>query len=113
MKHGELYWANLPDRGGREQRGRRPVLVWQDKEAFPGLPTVLIIPLTSKMDALRFAGTLAVQPSHENGLTSPSVVLVFQLGACDLRRLEENLGRLGEEDLARVRELAMKLQKLT
>ncbi len=113
MKHGELYWANLPDRGGREQRGKRPVLVWQDMEAFSGLPTVVIIPLTSKMDTLRFTGTLAVQPSHENGLASPSVVLVFQVGACDLRRLEDKLGRLGDDDLARVRELAMKLQKLT
>jgi len=113
MKYGDVLWVDLPDRGGREQRGRRPAIIWQDLEAFSNLPTVLIIPLTAQMDTLRFAGTLPIQPSPENGLRAPSVALVFQLGACDVRRMGERLGQLDDTDLARVRELVMKLQKLS
>ena len=44
MIYGDIYWVDLPDRGGREQRDRRPVIIFQDIEAYGSLPTVLIIP---------------------------------------------------------------------
>jgi len=43
LKLGDVHWVELPDRGGREQRGRRPAVIWQDTATFPLLPTVLII----------------------------------------------------------------------
>lgn len=112
MKHGDIYWVTLPDRGGREQRGRRPAIIWQDTDLFPALSTVLLIPLTSRLDTLRFGGTLLVQPSAGNGLASPSVALVFQLGACDVRRLDGHMGRLEDTDLSAVRDLIMRFLKL-
>ncbi|MBI4601434.1 MAG: type II toxin-antitoxin system PemK/MazF family toxin [Planctomycetes bacterium] len=110
MSHGDVHWIDLPDRGGREQRGRRPAIVWQDTAAFPRLPTVLVIPFTSRLDALRFAATRRVEPTPMNGLTSPSVALVFQLGACDIRRLRERIGRLDSPDLEAIKSLALSLQ---
>lgn len=112
MKHGDLFWVDLPDRGGREQRGRRPAIIWQDTDGFPGLPTVLLIPLTSRLAALRFPATVRVEPSSENGLAVPSVALVFQLGASDIGRVRDRLGELSVRDLARVGEIARRLQKL-
>jgi mRNA-degrading endonuclease toxin of MazEF toxin-antitoxin module len=112
VKHGDVFWVDLPDRGGREQRGRRPAIIWQDTSAFPRLPTVLIIPLSAQLDTLRFAGTVLVQPSAANGLAVPSVALVFQLGACDIRRIGQRLGQLDAPDLAKIREIALSLQNL-
>jgi mRNA interferase MazF len=112
MTHRELYWVDLPDRRGREQRGRRPAVIWQDTTALAGLPTVLVVPLTSRLDAVRFPGTLGIDPSPANGITVPSVALVFQLGACDVRRLGQKLGRLDAGDVVRVCDIARKLQKL-
>jgi mRNA interferase MazF len=43
---------------------------------------------------LRFAYTLRVEPSAMNGLTVPSVLLVFQLRAIDQQRILGTLGRL-------------------
>ena len=63
MKHGDVFWVHLPDRGEREQRGRRPAIVWQYTSAFPRLPTILIIPLSAQLDTLRFPGTVLLQPS--------------------------------------------------
>jgi mRNA interferase MazF len=111
MNHGDVYWANLPDRGGHEQRGRRPVVIWQDTANFP-LPTVLIIPFTANQAALRYAATLLIQPTATNGLTSSSVALVFQLGACDVSRLGDRLGHLDDADLAHLQDLARRLQML-
>jgi len=110
---GDLYWVNLPDRGGREQRGRRPAIIWQDIQAFLNLPTVVTIPLTSRLDALRFAATVRIVPSSANGLTTPSVAFVFQVGATDIRRIQQRLGRLEDETLTQIAELAKRLQKLT
>ena len=111
MNLGEIYWAELPDRGGHEQRGRRPAIVWQDTQAFPQLPTILIIPLTAQLDTLRFGATLLIQPSKLNQLAAPSVALVFQLGACDVRRFGRQVGRLDDIDLQRVSEVVKKLQR--
>jgi mRNA interferase MazF len=109
---GDVHWVDLPDRGGREQRGRRPAIIWQDQAAFPQLPTCLVIPLSSQQGALRFGGTMLIHPSPENGLTLPSVALVFQLGACDLRRIGQRIGRLSQGDLDAIRAIARTLQGL-
>lgn len=111
MKYGDVFWADLPDRGGREQQGRRPVVIWQDTTNF-SLPTVLVIPLTGNLSALRFPATVSVQPSATNGLSNPSVALVFQLGACDVQRLRTRLGELDAADLARLQDMAKRLQNL-
>ena len=110
MKLGDVYWVDLPDRGGREQRGRRPAIIWQDAATFQQLPTVLLIPLSSQLSALRFACTTLIQPTPLNGLSVPSAALVFQLGATDIRRIGERIGKLSDEDLARIRTLAKQLQ---
>ena len=112
MRLGDVHWVELPDRGGREQSGRRPAVVWQDSAAFPQLPTILIIPLSSQQGTLRFGGTVLIQPSPANGLSLPSVALVFQLGACDVRRVGQRLGRLSDQDLATIQGIARKLQGL-
>ena len=65
MNVGDLHWVELPARGGHAQGGRRPAIVAQKTAT---LPTVLIVPLTSQLDALRFPGTVLVEAGKENGL---------------------------------------------
>ncbi len=112
MNYGDVFWVDLPDRGGREQRGRRPAVIWQDTAAFARLPTVLIIPLTSRLDALRFPGSVCIDPTATNGLATASVAMVFQLGACDVRRIGQQLGKLDDADLQALQRIARELQKL-
>jgi mRNA-degrading endonuclease toxin of MazEF toxin-antitoxin module len=86
---GELRWVEMPARGGHAQAGRRPAIIIQQTDT---LPTVLLIPLTSQQDALRFAGTVLVEPDGRNGLRQPSVALVFQLTAVDKKFINARLG---------------------
>ena len=95
MKRNDIVMVELPPPlggAGREQSGRRPALVLQDET--PDLPTIVVAPLTSQLAALRFPYTLRVEPSPDNGLSMPSVLLLFQLQVVDRRRLLRVLGAL-------------------
>jgi mRNA-degrading endonuclease toxin of MazEF toxin-antitoxin module len=97
MKLGEIRWVELLPRGGHAQAGKRPAIIFQDEENTKELPTVLIIPLTTQQDALRFAGTIFVEATTENGLRRASVALVFQLTAVDKRFVKDSLGAVSDE----------------
>ncbi len=96
---GEVCWVELPPRGGRAQAGRRPAVILQ---SIANLPTTLIVPLTSQLDALRFPSTVLVEADAQNGLRRASVALVFQLTAVDRRHIADRLGTISKEVLAEI-----------
>ena len=63
---------------------------------------LMIAPVTSNLAAVRFGFTVQVEPSTENGLTSSSVVMVFQMRAIDKARIVRKIGRVSEADMARI-----------
>lgn len=91
---GEVRWVELAPKGGHAQEGRRPPVIVQDQKASTKLPTVLVIPLTSQLDALRFPGTVLLEADSDNGLRRASVALVFQLTAIDQRYISKRIGNL-------------------
>lgn len=93
MNAGEIFWVEFPARGGRAQAGRRPAIVIQKEES---LPTVLLIPLTSQQDSLRFSGTILIESDADNNLRQPSVALVFQLTAVDKNFIKDKLGTISD-----------------
>ena len=66
------------------------------------LPTTLVVPLTSQLDALRFASTVLVEADSNNALRRASVALVFQLTAVDNRYIGNRLGTLSREVLEEI-----------
>jgi mRNA interferase MazF len=96
---GEVCWVDLPARGGHAQAGRRPAIILQDVTT---LPTTLIVPLTTQLDALRFPGTVLVEPDAKNGLRLPSVALVFQLTAVDNRFITGKVGSISDKILEEI-----------
>jgi mRNA interferase MazF len=99
---GDIYWVEFPSTNGHEQAGRRPAIILQEESMGGGLPVAFAIPLTSSLKALRFSGTVRIDPSSENRLTQPSVALVFQLRAVDRRRFGELVGTISQEHLAAI-----------
>jgi mRNA interferase MazF len=77
-------------------------LIVQKDVFLASLPTVLIIPFTSTAGAGRFAGTFSVQPDGQNGLTLPSIALVFQARAVDKRDCVQRLGLVDDVTLDRI-----------
>ena len=103
MKLGDIYLVALPQIGGREQMGKRPAIILQEEEFK--LPTVLIVPLTTKIKALYFAGTVLIQPDDKNHLDKESVALAFQLRAIDRKRLSNKIGQLKEDQITKLQGL--------
>ena len=102
MARGDIVTVDLPasaSRAGHEQVGYRPAIVVQTDITDASLPTTMIIPMTSNLGALRYPHTLLIDPSIQNGLTVPSVLMVFQLRAIDKRRIGNRIGRLDQRHL--------------
>jgi mRNA interferase MazF len=95
---------------GHTQAGIRPAVIVQEDQATLRLPTVLIVPFTSTQGTLRFPGTLLVQPDGLNGLTMPSVALLFQMAAIDQTNCFQQLGVL---DAVTLDQIFAELDKLT
>jgi mRNA interferase MazF len=110
MQKGEVWRVNFPPVPGHAQAGIRPAVIVQEDKAIASLPTVLVVPFTGTQAAARFPGTLAVRPDSRNGLTAPSVALVFQLIAVDQRYC---LQRLGVIDTVTLDQIFAELDRLT
>lgn len=100
MARGDIFLVSLPESEGREQSGRRPAVAVQTDLA--GEPMLMIAPITSSLAALRFNFAVRIEPTSENGLTMPSVVMVFQMRAVDKKRIMRRIGQLSPEDMGRV-----------
>ena len=109
MTIGEIHWVELPDSGGREQAGRRPAIVIQNDDYAGSLPTVLVVPLSSAIAALRFPGTAPIKADKSSGLRIDSVALVFQLRAIDRGRIKDKIGVVSESELVDIRSELTKL----
>ena len=102
MTKGEVWRVRITPAPEHAQSGERPAIILQDGPLIASLPTVLIVPFTSKPAASRFACTLLVHPDQQNGLAAPSVALVFQLRALDKRDCLQRLGVLNQPTLDQV-----------
>ncbi|MCG7849065.1 MAG: type II toxin-antitoxin system PemK/MazF family toxin [ANME-2 cluster archaeon] len=93
MREGDIYLVEIPSSGGHEQAGQRPAIIVQ-VSSLERLPTVLIVPLTSKLRAADFPFTFIIEPDNLNNLNVVSVALVFQLRAIDKRRMKNKIGKI-------------------
>lgn len=86
MTRGDVYRVRLPDARGHEQRGPRYTVIVQ-ADALLGLSTALVAPTSRSAAAATFRPEVDVAGSTTR-------VLVEQLRAVDLRRLDQHVGRL-------------------
>ena len=100
-QRGDLYYADLGRGIGSEQEGYRPVVIIQNNMGNKHSPTVIIAAITGKVGAKAKLPTHYVLPA-ENGLETPSIVLLEQIRTIDKRRLEGRIGRLPEKHIFQV-----------
>lgn len=100
MARGDVLLVSLPMSDGREQSGRRPAVAVQTNIA--GEPMLMVAPITSNLNASRFAFSVQIEPSEENGLTQTSVVMIFQMRAIDKKRIVRTVGKLSDQDMQKV-----------
>ncbi len=103
MPRGDVLDVDLPIvPGSRVQGGRRPAVLLLTEEAARGNPVVTVVPVTGTVEAIRFQFTFQIAPSPANGLTAPSVALVFQVMAIDRTAIARRRGHLEDEYIAQL-----------
>ncbi len=100
MARGDILLVALPNSDKREEKGNRPAIAVQTDG--PNSPMLMIVPITSALAARRFAFTIALEPSPMNGLTLPSIAMVFQMRAIDRKRIIRTIGRLEPKYLSQL-----------
>ncbi|MCS7301802.1 MAG: type II toxin-antitoxin system PemK/MazF family toxin [Fimbriimonadales bacterium] len=113
MERGDIHWVELGEPRGHRQAGRRPAIVAQSQAFAEALPTVLMIPLTTRLEALRFPATILIEPDEQNGLRRPSVALVFQIAPVDKRYIFDRLGVISREQISLVESILRDLLEIS
>lgn len=90
MTRGDAYRVRLPAGRGREQRGPRYGIIVQ-ADALLGLSTAIIAPTSRRAAPATFRPEVLLAGE-------PTRVLVEQLRAVDLHRLDEHVGRLAPDE---------------
>ena len=91
---GEVYWADLSPVTGREQAGRRPVLVISHDVFNERSGTVIAMAITSQAQRAGFPLTLEIADS---GLPKRSWLKISQLRTLSIVRLGERITTLSPE----------------
>jgi len=86
------------------QTGKRPVIVIQRDGLNNLFETILIVPLTSNLKALRFKGAVEILADKQNGLRADSAALVFQLRVVskNLFSQQQRVGKVSDDILNQV-----------
>lgn len=98
IKRGDIYIADLEKVKGSEQGGIRPVVIIQNNIGNRFSPTVIVAPVTSKVEKKH------KQPTHVYfdkvaDLDKSSVIMMEQLRTIDKSRLSDYMGHIDKENM--------------
>ncbi len=94
-----MLWAELDPAKGREQAGRRPVVVISHDVFNERSGTVIAMAITSQPQKAGFPLTVELM---RGGLPKRSWIKVGQIRTLSVERLGRRIGRISPEELLRV-----------
>ncbi len=102
VNRGDLFYANLSPVLGSEQGGIRPVLVIQNDVGNKYSPTIIVAPITSRMNKTKLPTHVKINASEKYGLPKESVVLLEQIRTIDKQRLKDRIGKFDKRRMSEV-----------
>jgi len=96
---GEIRWADLNPARGREQAGKRPVLILSHDVFNERSGTVIAVALTSQPQRAGFPLTLDLQ---SRDLPKRSWVKISQIRTISVQRIGSRIGRASPEEIAKI-----------
>lgn len=106
IKQGDVVWLNLSPTIGSEQSGIRPCIVIQSNILNKYAPTIIVIPLTSKVEKGIHPQNLFI-PSTLSGLPKDSMALVNQIRTIDKKRIVKISGNIGDEIINKLTDIVL------
>ena len=102
-RRGDIYMANLNPFKGSEQGGTRPVVVLQNDIGNFYCPTLIVSPLTSRLEKNELPTHYRVRKAKN--LPAKSIVLLEQIKTIDKQRIKHYLGKLPSDEMREVDKL--------
>lgn len=96
---GEIRWADLEPARGREQAGKRPVLILSQDVFNERSGTVIAVALTSQPQRAGFPLTLELRSRN---LPKRSWVKISQIRTLSVERIGERLARATSEEIDQI-----------
>ena len=114
---GAIIAINLPTRipSGHEQEGLRPALVIGLPEYLdsPRFPTIVVIPLTTKIGDWSKDNKLYIQiQKGEGNIRKNSLLLIDQILSVDINRINGYIGTINNKKILEVKSLLITLFSL-
>lgn len=100
---GDIYLTNLNPIKGHEQGGSRPVLVIQNNILNRNLSTVIVLPLTTNLNAKNHLTTYFLD-KRISQLNFDSVILIHQIRTIDQTRLQQKISSVQPEVLRKLKQ---------
>ena len=97
MKKGEIWLADLNPQRGKEQSGKRPVVIISGNVMNTNFDLVIVCPLSSKIK--NFIGNIILEPNQDNGLSLPSEILIFHIRSISKNRLISRIGEISNQEM--------------
>ncbi len=101
IKKGDIYYAVLDPIIGSEQNGTRPVVVVQNNKGNKYSPTILVAPITSKLNLKANIPTHIIIKAFGR-IKNDSIILLEQVRVLDKKRLKSYLCSLNSKQIKMV-----------
>lgn len=93
----EIWMADLGERSGSLQSGRRPVLVVSNDKNNRYSSVLNVIPMTTKMNKRNLPCHVEIRDYEKFGLNAPSTIMVEQLTVVDKKNLMFHVGKINDD----------------
>lgn len=96
IKKGDIFYADLGETVGCEQKGMRPVVIIQNNVGNKYSPTVIVAAITSSMRKTSLPVHIEIS-AQESNLPFESIILLEQVRTIDKSRLKYKISSLRHE----------------
>ena len=93
----EIWMADLGERSGSLQSGRRPVLIVSNDKNNRYSSVLNVIPMTTKMNKRNLPCHVEIHDYEKFGLNAPSTIMVEQLTVVDKKSLMFRVGKINDD----------------
>lgn len=94
----DVIFGEFPGSDVSVQSGYRPGIVIQNNIGNKYSPTLIAIPLTSKIKNIEQATHMLIRSNEENGLSTDSMLLAEQIATIDKKKAKK-VGTISDRDL--------------
>lgn len=96
----DIYWANLNPTKGKEQKGKRPVVIISGNTMNKNFGIFIVCPISSKIK--NYAGCVKLEKNKINKLKENSEIITFQIRTIAKERIIKKIGEITNEQLKEI-----------